>query len=94
MRGDARLNRWRGFDRLMNPDEIVVEEVQGDGVFVVFKPFAESVGQASEPAHREVLAFDVGRADVLLVRRTDDRLTAATVALAGAVAAFRAFARR
>lgn len=50
------------FDRLVNPAEVVVHEMQRDGVAVIFNLFAEGVRQPRESAdahsHRQVLAFD------------------------------------
>ncbi|MBI1750618.1 MAG: hypothetical protein HY234_09765 [Acidobacteria bacterium] len=46
----------------MNPDKIVVREVQGNGGFEVGQFLTESIGQPGEPAHLhgEVLALDIG----------------------------------
>jgi hypothetical protein len=37
-------NRWRRFDRLVNADEVLMEIVQRNRVFVIVQLFAESVG--------------------------------------------------
>lgn len=62
----------------MNPRGIVVHAEQRDGVHVVLDLFGERVGKPGESPHvhphREVLALDIGRADVRRVGRTDERL--------------------
>lgn len=54
--------RWRHPQSLVNPDKIVVREVQGNGGFEVGQFLTESIGQPGEPAHLhgEVLALDIG----------------------------------
>jgi len=42
----------------MNPNEIVVREVQGVGRLKILQFFAESVGQARQPAHIRSLPGD------------------------------------
>jgi hypothetical protein len=37
-------NRWRRFDRLVNADEVLMEIVQRNRVFVIVQLFVESVG--------------------------------------------------
>lgn len=58
---ESGFHPWRDAQRLMNPAEVVVHEVQGDGVRVVLRLLAESVRQPREAAHRhthrEVLAL-------------------------------------
>ena len=76
----------------MDAHEVVVHVEQGDRVSMVFNLLAERVGQARKAAHvhthRQVLPFDVGRADVLRVRRPGDVLGNAAKALGRAVAGF------
>lgn len=47
--------------RLMNPGEIVVHEVEGHGMGLVFYLLAERIGQARHPSHahshREILSL-------------------------------------
>jgi hypothetical protein len=42
---------WRYPESLVNPAKIVVHEVNGDHVLMVFQFLAESVGQASKAPH-------------------------------------------
>ena len=62
--------------RLVNPGEVVVHEVEADRVRVVLDLLGEAVGQAREASHshphREVLTLDVGRADERVVGIASD----------------------
>ena len=66
------LHRRCDPQRLVNPAEVVVHEVEGDRRDVVLQLLAEGVGQAREPPHAhphgEVLPLHVARGDVLGVR--------------------------
>jgi len=56
----------------MDLAEIVIHEMQADGVHVIFYLFRERIGSPGEPADThppgQVLAFDVTGADVVQVR--------------------------
>jgi hypothetical protein len=60
---------WRDAERLVNAAEVVEHEVNRGGVLVVLQLFAEGVGEpckaAVAHAQREILAFNVTRADGL-----------------------------
>jgi len=60
---DPRRHGWRHPQRLVNPTEVVVHEVQRDGSAVILDLLGEGVGQAGEPTHGhphgQVLALDV-----------------------------------
>lgn len=60
----------------MNPAEVVVHVVERNRVLQVFSLLAERIRQAREAAHRhthrEILALNVGRGNVVVVRRTSD----------------------
>ena len=74
----------------MDSREVVVHEVQGDGVGVVLYFLAEGVGQPREPthlhSHREVLALDIARRHVLWVRIATDLSLPGSVALSRGIA--------
>ena len=57
------------FQRLVDANEIVVNEIQTQHVQVVFQLLAETVCQASEPAHPhapgEILPLDIASSDLL-----------------------------
>ena len=61
---------------LVYPAEIVMHEVQGDGVLVVLQLLGEGIGQPGKPAaahaQGEVLALNVAGGDVLAIRRPLD----------------------
>jgi hypothetical protein len=62
--------------RLVHPDEVVEHGIEADHPIVRFNFFAEPVGQPREATHPhtevQVLPFDIGRADVILVRTPFD----------------------
>src|SRR5436190_2003008 len=76
-------------ERLMDTDEVVMDEVNRHGQPVVLELLGEGVRQAGEPAHghphREVAAFNVGRAHERYVRVPADLLLAGANHLTGAV---------
>ncbi len=65
---NAKLHRRRDAQGFVNAAHIVVRNVQGDGSTVVQVGLAEAVRKPREPAlrhaQREVLALNVGRADM------------------------------
>jgi len=69
---NSRRHRWGYSQRLVNSRKIVVHVVQRNRVNVVFKLLAETIGQPRESthahSHREVLAFNVARRNVLGIR--------------------------
>ena len=75
---EPRFHRRRHPQRLVNAAVVVVHEVQRDGMTVVLQLLGKAVCQPRKPphphAHREVLALNVRRADVLWVRVAGDRL--------------------
>lgn len=60
----------------MNPDKVVVHDMDGDCRDMIFEFLREGVGQSSKTAHThshsEVLTFDIAGADVLRVGISDD----------------------
>ena len=68
MIGDAKLHRGRDPQGFVDAAEVVVGDIEGDGSRMVFELLAKGIGQTREPAllhpKGEVLAFDVGRADM------------------------------
>jgi hypothetical protein len=86
---------WRDAQTLMNPTEVVVHVVQRHSVFQVLKLFAKTIRQSGKSAHshshRQILALNVARRNVVVIgRTTDDRFTSAH-ADCRAVARFRCF---
>lgn len=81
----------------MNSAEVVVREVQGHGMTVVFDLLGKAICQASETAHShthcEVLPFYKTGRDVLRVRLSAEYASAAPNAGCGAVAALWGVAR-
>src|SRR5258708_18087122 len=79
--------------RLMNPAEVVVHEIQGHGMTMILNFLAESVCQTSETAHShshaQVLPLHVRGADVLRVRLSAQDASTAPDARCGAVTALR-----
>ena len=75
----------------MNAGEVVEHEIERQRVNVVLQLLAERIGQPGEAphghAHGEVLALDIGRADMRNIRVAFDAMLAGTDALCGAVAA-------
>ena len=73
----------------MNAAEVVVHMKQRQHSDVIFELLTEGIRQPGEPAHVhphvEILSLDVGRADVLRVGRTDDRLSLGAKTLRRAV---------
>ena len=74
----------------MNPNEIIVHEVDRDRMCVILDLFRERVCQPSKApnrhAHGEVLSFDIGRADVSWVGVASDLAPLRPDALRRAVA--------
>ena len=74
----------------MQTPEVMVHVKQCNHRDMIVKLFAERIGQASEAAHLhphvEILAFDVARRDVLLIRVADDFDALGAKTLRGAVA--------
>lgn len=68
MISEARRHRRSHLEGLVDPAEVVVHEMQGQGVFEVLDLLREGVGQSGEPAHlhphREVLPLGVTGRDV------------------------------
>ena len=66
-----RLRRRKPLQRGMNPDEVVIHEVERDRVGVIEQLLAKTVGAAREPTYRhthgQVLALDQRRGDVVRV---------------------------
>jgi predicted methyltransferase len=62
MIAESSFHRWRNPQRLVNPAEVVMHEIQRNHVAVVLQLLAESIRQASEAphghAHREILALN------------------------------------
>ena len=87
----ASFHGWRNSQGLMNPTKVVVHEMQGHGMTVIFDLLRKPVCQARETAHthahREVLAFNKRCADMVRVRIAGDRSGAASNAGSRAVAA-------
>src|SRR5882724_235896 len=81
----------------VNPAEVVVHEVQGDSVAVIFDLFGKTVGQAGEASHAhshaEVLTFHKTGRDVLRIRFSAEYASAAPNTGCRAVAAFWRVAR-
>jgi hypothetical protein len=73
---DARFHRRGDAQGLMDANEIVVHMKQGQHSDVIFELLAEGVSQPGEAPHIhphvKVLPFNVGRADVFVVGRTDN----------------------
>src|SRR2546425_7484066 len=71
----AGLHRWRTADRAMEPDEVVVGEVEVHRGLQILDLLAEGVGQPREPpdlhADREILPLDVARPGLLQVGEAD-----------------------
>lgn len=67
-RGDAGGHGGRHLQGLVDPDEIIMDEVDRQGVDVVLDPLAEGVGQAREAAQRhsdrQIVALDHRGRDV------------------------------
>ncbi len=65
---DVCFHCWRHAQRLMNPAEIVVHVMKGDGVLQIFKLFGKRIREARKPAHRhshrQILALNVARRNV------------------------------
>jgi hypothetical protein len=75
----ARFHRRRHAQGLVDADEVVVHMKQRQHSDVIFEFLTKGISQPSEPAHVhphvEILSFNVRRADVLRVGRTNDRLS-------------------
>src|SRR5438552_2996331 len=78
MIGETSSHRGRHFQGLMDPAEVIVHEVEREGVLKVLHLLAEGVGQAGKSAHPhshcQVLPLDVAGRNVFLVRETLDDL--------------------
>ena len=66
--GNSRFHRGSHAQGLVNPAKVVIHEMDGRSVFMVFQFLAKAIGQAGESAvahvQREVLAFNVARGNV------------------------------
>ena len=95
--GNSGFHRWRNPERLVNPAEVIVHKVEGNGVFEVIDFLGKAVGQPGKsPVHHsdsQVLPFDIARGNILHVRIAHHRLFACTDAICGAVSDFAAFLR-
>jgi len=71
MIAESSFHRWRNPQCLVNPAEVVMQEIKRNHVTVVLKFLAESVRQPREAphrhTHREILALHERRADVLRI---------------------------
>ncbi len=89
---NARGHRGSNLQGTVNLDEVVVHEVERNGGNVMLHTFTKGIREPGESAHvhphREVLAFNVASADVLLIRGSGDVLTLAANTLSGAVSFF------
>ena len=95
--GDPGLHRRRNPERLVNPAEIIMHEVKGNGVLEVIDFLGKGVSQSRESAvhhsDSQVLPFDVARGNMLHVRIAHHRLFACADTICGAVSDFAAFLR-
>src|ERR1017187_2844464 len=86
---DPRFHRGSNTQGLMDADEVVVHMEQRQHSDMVFELLTEGIRQPGEPPHVhphvEILSLNVGRADVLRVWRTDDRLSLGAKTLRRAV---------
>ena len=78
MIAQSAFHRWRHAQGLKNLAEVVVREMQRDGVFVFFDFLAKAIRQARETAqvhpHRQVLTFhERSRKGIILVRGWQSR---------------------
>lgn len=89
MIGHARFHRGCNSQCLVNAAEVVVHEVERDGVLVILNFLGKSVRQTREPAHshshRQILAFDVTGGNVSVVRLARHNCPARAHTLCGAV---------
>src|SRR2546427_3533341 len=89
---DVCFHCWRHAQRLMNPAEIVVHVMKGDGVLQIFKLFGKRIREARKPAHRhshrQILALNVARGNVAVIRCAADDCLASTHADRRTVASF------
>lgn len=92
--GHARGHGWAHPQLRMEPQEIIIHEVQRHGVGVVLDLLRERICEPGEPAHvhphREVLPLYVGRGDVRVVWPALDGGLTDAAAFGRAVAALRA----
>jgi hypothetical protein len=62
-------HRWRALDGLVQPDEVVMREMQRNRRAMVLNLLGERIGQPREPAdahaHRQVLPLDQAGRDML-----------------------------
>lgn len=77
----------------MNPAKVVVHVMERHRMLQIVQLFAECVGQSRKSAHRhshrQILALDVARGNVAIIRVATDYRLASTHADCGAVAGFR-----
>ena len=90
MVGNPRLHRWRDSQRLMDSPEVVVHEVECHGMFQVLNLLGKRVREPGKAPHthphREVLALNERRADVVRVGVTLNGIPPRPDALGGAIA--------
>ena len=67
---------WRNAKGLVNPAEVVVHEIEGNHVLMVFKLLGESIGQASEASHlhshSKILSLHKASGDMPRIGLADD----------------------
>lgn len=87
---DASFHRWSNSQGLMNAAEVVVHMKQCQHSDVIFELLTEGIGQPGEPPHVhphiKILSFNVRRADMLRVGRTNNSLSLGAKTLRRAVA--------
>lgn len=90
--GDSRFHRGRAAKCLVNPAEVVMHAVNRHCVSMVLDFLGESIGKAGEPshthAHCEILALDIGRADLSPAGATHNPYPLAASADRGTVTSF------
>ncbi len=89
--GDPRLYRWRDAQRLVNPAEVVPDEIERQHRNVALDALREHVGEPRETAHqhphREVVPLDLGPAHVPRIGPAVDRVRDRAKTFRGAVSA-------
>ena len=89
MIGNARFHRRRNAQSLMHSCEIVVHEMNGNGINQVLnllrKPISKARKSTHTHSHCQVLPFDVTRGDVLRIGVSDDIINDGSDALSRAI---------